>query len=321
MSSPNSNQLMTREKLQRLMARVQQSPPPPPPVQVQEFDWTCPHRFGAEARSMLEGLGRRVAVSVQKALNEQFNQPIEAQIKEIREHCACRLSQKITEGKEIIYVVGLRDENKQSIGCLLFTFENACILIAQMLNDPEAAIGQDGTFSALEDSILMDVASILVVPLDDVLQEQIKLKVHLAGQPVRGDWVMRTRILEDLCELAFSVRFGEQEVLFSLVLESTLLDAYIGIKTPTATSSALSSVRILERLRGAPVSVCAQVSTDMIGLGDLAQLEPGDVLVLNKKVRTPMDVLLNGRPCFHAFPAEQKGKLALVITEPGCEYE
>lgn len=321
MSSLNSTQLMTREKLQRLMARVQQSPPPPPPAQVQEFDWTRPHRFGAEARSMLEGLGRRVAVAVQKALNEQFNQPIEAQLREIREHCACRLSQAITEGKEVIYVVGLRDENKQSIGCLLFTFENACILIAQMLNDPEAAIGQDGTFSALEDTILMDVASILVVPLDDVLQEQIKLKVHLAGQPVRGDWVMRTRILEDLCELSFSVRFKEQEVLFSLILESTLLDAYIGIKTPTATSSALSSVRILERLRGAPVSVCAHVATDMIGLGDLAQLEAGDVLVLNKKVRTPMDVLLNGRSCFRAFPADHKGKLALVITEPGCEYE
>jgi flagellar motor switch protein FliM len=190
-----------------------------------------------------------------------------------------------------------------------------------MLHDPEAAVSQEGEFSALEETILMDVATILFTPLDDVLAEQIKLKVQPSGQPVRGDWVMRTRILEDLCELSFTARFGEKEIVFSLILESVLLDSYVGIKTPTVTSSALSSVRILERLRGAPVSVCAHISTEMIGLGDLAQLEPGDVLVLNKKVNTPLQVLLNGRGCFQAYPAEQKGKLSLVITEPGSEYE
>jgi flagellar motor switch protein FliM len=321
MKGPDSMPSMTRDKLQRLMARAGQAPAAAAAGQVQEFDWTRPHRFGAEARQMLEGLGRRMAAAMQKTLNEQFSQPMEVQLKEILEHCACRLSQTITESQEAIYVLGLWDENKQSIGCLLFSFQTACLLIAQMLNDPEAAVGQEGQFSALEETILMDVAGILSAPLDDVLTEQIRLKIQLAGQPVRGDWVMRTRILEDLCELSFAVRIGEKEISFSLILESALLDSYVGIKTHAATSSHLSSVRILDRLRSAPVSVCAHISTEMIGLGDLAQLERGDVLVLNKKVTTPLEVLLNGRRCFYAYPAEQKGKLSLVITEPGHDYE
>jgi flagellar motor switch protein FliM len=321
MKDPNSMQSMTRDKLQSLMERAQQAPVPPAPAKVEEFDWTRPHRFGTESRLKLEGLGRRMAAALQKTLNEHFNQSIEVQLKEFREHCAYRLSQSITEDKQIVYVVGIRDENKQSIGCFLFSFQSACMLIAQMLNDPEAAVGQEGQFSTLEESILMDVAGILLAPMDDVLTEQTKLKIHLSGQPVRGDWVMRTRVLEDLCEQIFSVRIGEKEISFSLILESALLDSYAGVKTPPEISSHLSSVRILDRLRAAPISVCAHVSTEMIALADLTQLEPGDVLVLNKKAASPLQVLLNGRACFHAFPAEQKGKLSLIITEPGSDYE
>lgn len=321
MSSERRPHSLNREKLQRLMARVQQSGCRPPAVEAREFDWTCPHRFGAEALSLLEGLGRRMALAVQRSLNDQFSQAIEAEVKDFREHCAYRIAQATCQGPEGPYVAGLRDESKQCIGCLVFSFENACFLVAQMLNDPEAAVGQEGQFSALEESILMDISSILTVPLDDILQEQIRLSVRPMDQVVRGDWVMRARMLEDLCEFVFGVRFGERDITFSVILESTLLDLYVGIKIRPATSSALSSVRILDRLRRAPVSVCANVSTEMISLEDLARLEAGDVIVLSQKISSPVQVLLNGRRCFHAYPAERKGKVALVITESANEYE
>lgn len=321
MSSEGRPHSLNREKLQRLMARVQQSSSPPSPVEAVEFDWTRPHRFGSEALASLDGLGRRLALAVQKELNDQFTQTVETEIKEIREHCAYRIAQEITQGMEGPYVVSLRDEAKQCIGCLVFSFESACFLVAQMLNDPEAAVGQEGQFSALEESILIDFASILIVPLDDILQEQIKLSVRIAEQPVRGDWVMRAKVLEDLCEMVFCIRFGDRDVPFSLFLESTFLDTCAGISVSSAQNSKQGSARILERLRRAPISVCAKVSTDSICLEDLAQLEPGDVIVLGKKIRYPLEVLLNGRTCFHAFPAERKGKVALVITDSASEYE
>jgi flagellar motor switch/type III secretory pathway protein FliN len=316
MSGQEMSLLFTREKLQRLVERARQTAEPQPEVQAEEFDWTRPHRFGAEARAQLEGLGGRMALSLKKGITEQFNGSVEGTLKGIQEHFAYRLAQQVSVGAEGPYVVGLRDENKQCIGCLLFTFENARLLVAQMLNDPEAAVGQNGEFSALEESILMDTSTALTAFLSDVLEEQLQLKIQPSGHLVRGDWVMRARILEDLCEWTLEIQYDSQPVEFSFVLESALLDAYAGISIPPAMNPSQCSARILERLRQVPISVCATLDTALIGLGDLAGLEKGDVLVLDQKIRRPWRILLNGRPCFFAYPAQQKGKIVLVISEP-----
>lgn len=319
MSREETSFLFTREKLQRLVERARQTAAPQPEVKAEEFDWGRPHRFGAEARALLEGLGSRMALSIKKGINEQFNGSVEGVLKGIREHFAYRLAQTVSVGNEGPYVVGLRDESKQCIGCLLFTFENARFLVAQMLNDPEAAVGQNGEFSSLEESILMDTSGVLTAFLSEVLEEQIRLKIQPSGQLVRGDWVMRSRILEDLCEWTLEIQYGSRSVEFSLVLESSFLNAFAGIPAPAALNPSQCSARILERLRQVPVSVCATLDTDVIGLGDLAGLEKGDVLVLGQKIRRPWRVLLNGKPCFFAYPAQQKGKLVLVISEPENE--
>jgi flagellar motor switch protein FliM len=45
-------------------------------------------------------------------------------------------------------------------------------------------------------------------------------------------------------------------------------------------------------------------------------LVPGDTIILNKKISTPIDVLANQKPCFYAFPARSSGKYAVVIAPP-----
>lgn len=319
MSGAEATIVLPREKLMRLVERARQTAVPEPEPSAEEFDWTCPHRFGSEARVLLEGLGKRMILSIQKGLSEQTNSSVEGALKGVREHFAYRLAQTVGVGKEGPYVVGLRDESKQCVGCLLFTFENARFLVAQMLNDPEAAVGQNGEFSALEESILMDTSTVLAGFLSEVLQEQIRLKVQPSGQLVRGDWLMRSRILEDLFEWTLEIQYGSCAVEFSLVLESTLLDAFAGVPTLAALNPSQCSARILERLRQVPVSVCATLETHLIGLGDLAGLERGDVLMLGQKIRRPWRVLLNGQPCFFAYPAQQNGKIVLVISEAESE--
>jgi len=321
MSDTQQKHSVSREKLQRLMARVQQTSPPPAPKEVAEFDWLRPHRFGCEAQSAIEGLGKRLALAVQKTLGDQVSPSVEAALKDIREHCANRIARELSKGMEGSYIVGLRDQAKQCVGCLVFSYETACFLVAQMLNDPEAAVGQDGRFSALEESILIDIAAILTDPLDDVLTEQIKLTVSNAEHPVRGDWVMRAKYLEDLCELSFTLKFGEQDISFSMILESEFLDQYAGLPVKRQQTAEPDSIRILQRLRKAPVSVNAVISTNLMQFGDLAQLEAGDVVALGKKTKKPLDILLNGRACFQGYPAVVKEKIAMIIAESANEYE
>ena len=68
-------------------------------------------------------------------------------------------------------------------------------------------------------------------------------------------------------------------------------------------------------MRRAPVQVKAVVCESNIHFRELVELQPGDILLLGKKIREPMDVLVNGQFCFQAYPARQQNKMALVITE------
>jgi len=58
----------------------------------------------------------------------------------------------------------------------------------------------------------MDTSAVLTGFLSDVLEEQLQLKIQPNGQLVRGDWVMRSRILEDLCEWTFGIQYSVQQV-------------------------------------------------------------------------------------------------------------
>ena len=63
------------------------------------------------------------------------------------------------------------------------------------------------------------------------------------------------------------------------------------------------------------MEVSARLSSAMITLNDVMTIRKGDVIVLDRKVDTPVDVLVNGQICFQAWPAQHAGRSAIVVAE------
>ena len=62
-----------------------------------------------------------------------------------------------------------------------------------------------------------------------------------------------------------------------------------------------------------------QVASLSLRLSDILALEEGDIVVLDKAISEPIDILLQNKPAFQAHLAADAGKYALVITEPSLQ--
>jgi flagellar motor switch protein FliM len=65
--------------------------------------------------------------------------------------------------------------------------------------------------------------------------------------------------------------------------------------------------------------ITAQFASLSLRLNDILALEEGDIIVLEKAISEPIDILLQNKPAFQAHLAARAGRYALVISEPSIQ--
>jgi len=80
-------------------------------------------------------------------------------------------------------------------------------------------------------------------------------------------------------------------------------------------SSQDTSKAILEHLQHTPVSITAQLASAALTLEEVMSLRPHDVLLLDKAIDEPVELIVEGRALFHGQPAKSAGQHAVVITQ------
>jgi flagellar motor switch protein FliM len=64
-----------------------------------------------------------------------------------------------------------------------------------------------------------------------------------------------------------------------------------------------------------PIYITAQLASTVLTLKEIMSLEVGDILLLDKKVNEPIELITSGRTALLGRPARLAGKNAVVITE------
>ena len=70
----------------------------------------------------------------------------------------------------------------------------------------------------------------------------------------------------------------------------------------------------MRSMHNVPIEVIARFNPASMALNDVMNLAVGDILLLDKKVDEPIELLLNNRPCLLGHPAASLGKYAVVIA-------
>ena len=313
MSKLNQNNLVALMNKMRSMVPAEETPP-----ECKEIDWSIPHHYGEEELYILNTFTGKLAAYIEKTLQHLCDDNFQAKVKGMRECFACFLVNEVEQNQKKDYYLPITVPDTGHIGFIGFTFESCTKLIAQMLCDPEAEIGVEGTISSLEESILLDIVFALTDAILDGFAEYNISSMQKTDRLVYGEWPVRFRGLEDMTTVVFEAECPSAQVEITLYLLDEIVAPLVGGKTIDVSPELLKKMpeRIVRCMQEAPMEVSARLSSAMITLNDVMGIQKGDVIVLDRKVNTPVDVLVNGQMCFQAWPAQYSGRSAIVVAEP-----
>jgi len=264
----------------------------------------------------MNNLGKKTAGYIEKTLRVLCQEKVVASLKKIEQQFACTLAEQARRQDPPAYFLPVLAGSGEAEGFVCVQPQSAAVLIGQALRDPEAGAGSSGRFSLLEETILHDTAGALFDSAASALDECVSLKIARGDDMVRGDWPMPVRGMEDLCGFCFEAVWDQQrKAEFTLMLRSEFFDSALGHRGAVLKKPEETSRMILRQMENVPVEVSARLCRASMPLEALMGLCVGDVLVLNKKITEPVEVLLNGKSCLEAWPAQMQNRLALVAAQ------
>ena len=123
---------------------------------------------------------------------------------------------------------------------------------------------------------------------------------------------------EELCKINFGIQEGESEKNeYSILIICNHLESVVGESDQVIEtfSDGEVSKAIIDRLNKMSVAVTAQLASASLTFEEIMGLQSGDIVLLDRKVDEPIEVIAENEIVFYGQPAKSAGKHAVVITK------
>jgi flagellar motor switch protein FliM len=282
--------------------------------EVRPLDWRHPRYFDQEQRNRLAAMMTQAAAVLSERFVHFYNQPFDVSITSIAEHFAGQLQNQIATDESLCMTFG--PNANQMAGFLTVSAATAFNWATQLLGDQDSQASADRTLSGLEQSLLSDLMTALLEAFLPLLRAQKDMKP--AAQVVKGWPAVPFETTQEISTIAFQAKKANadtaQEITF--VLPCNMLAPLVGkpIPTPPKLSADELSRMLMEHLQEMPVNVTAVLGSSWLSFNEAVDLNPDDVLMLDKTVDVPIELRINDRPVFWGHPAQSEGQYAALLT-------
>ncbi len=310
---------LTRERLRRLVRIVRtRNPAETPDVQSTDFDWTRPHHFRPEHLAAIDLFRRKTVDNITDTFEAFCQGPFTVTAEPVEQHYASELAAHVQVNRQSDYFLVLSTPDEKQCGFLNVTNDAAARLVAMMLREAEYVEPPQRKLSTLEESILMDITAAVTDGFMEILRRFGGAQCLKDRTFAKGVWPLGFEGFNELTCLPYRVQYPHGELQLTYTLLSTVLEPAAGFETRSRKPAAPSEIadRIMRNIHKVPITITARLCAAAIELDDVMNLKPGDVLLLPKKTAHPMDILLNEKKTFCAFPAAFCGKYAAVVAPP-----
>ncbi len=313
---------LSRKKIQQLLAAVGSKPAEDTTqIEAAEYDWHQPHCFTRAQLNKLDDFTKKIAKAIARRFATLCHGEFNVTIASTTQHFANELVDQALESKQNNYYLPFGTDQAHPCGLVSIPLQTTFIWVTQLLGDTESEEDSRRDLSQLEESLLLDIASAIV---DAISDSHGNCDFKPAKNIVRRLFPLELRGTEEFCKITFNVKKSDSDNTEAYILifcES--LESVAGKATQDAGefSAADISKAILERLKKMPVFVTAQLASAMLTLEEIMDFQVGDILLLDKAVDEPVELIVEGRELLRGRPAKSGGKYAVVITELSCDTE
>lgn len=314
---------LSKEMMQQLLMAIGSGPmEDTTQVSAAEYSWHHPHYFDRTQLNRLEDFTKKVARSIGEKFTGFCNDEFDVTVDSITQHFAAELIDQALESKQNDYYLAFGSGQEAACGLLCIPTQTASTWATQLLGDIESKEDSRVDLSLLEESLLLDIATAIVDAFSGSSKE---CHFQSAEGIVRRLLPLELKGTEELCKFTFQVKKAGEEnssEAYILIICKKLLPVVGKTREAVSEFSAKDvSKAILDRMQQMPVSVVAQVTSAVLPFGEIAGLRPNDILLLDKRIDEPIELLVNGQKALRGWPAKSAGKYAVLITELSCNME
>ncbi|HUT45586.1 MAG TPA: FliM/FliN family flagellar motor switch protein [Sedimentisphaerales bacterium] len=307
---------LSREKIQRLLMAVGSEPTEDiTQVEATEYNWHEPHYFSSEQLAKLGYFTEAVAVAMAQKFSKFCHSEFNVTVASTTQCYVHEFLSMLSDSEQRDYHLPFGADQKHLCGLIGIPEQTAVNWATQLLGDSETKKDSSRNLSQLEESLLLYLASALV----DVFSGPDKsFDFHPAKSIVRGQWPLELEGTEEIFKISFDVKEANSEKsseAYFLILCSELTPVTGKTARDSGEFSAEDNSKlILGHLQEMPVTVTAHLASTMLTFEEIMNLQADDIVLLNKRVDQPVELIVDGRAICCGWPAKSAGKYAVTIA-------
>jgi flagellar motor switch protein FliM len=321
MSSKATN-VINREKLQQLLKAVGTGPAEDAePVEAAEYDWCASHYFNNEQLVKLNHFTEMAASAMAQQFSKFSRTEFNVTVASISQHYVNEFLSKLCETEQKDYYIPFGSGSEQMCGLVGIPEQAALNWARQLLGDGESENDHSRDLSQLEETLLLDLVSALVEVFSGSNES---LKLHTAKSLVKGQWPLVAGGSEELCKISFDVKKAGSEKgseAYFLILSREL--GPVAGKT-TEDIAGFSDEDISKAMRAhldkMPVLITGRLASAVLAFDEIMNLQINDILLLDKRVDEPAELIVDGRTIYYGCPAKSEGMYAVAITNTTAAF-
>jgi flagellar motor switch protein FliM len=313
---------LTKERIQQLIAAVgSRTAEDEGNTDVEEYNWFEPHYFNNEHLVKLTELTEKMAINICEKFVDLCRNEFDISIISTTQHYANELSEKTLTDEEKEYYVIFGTDKEHLFGLFGIPEKTALTWAKQLLGDSEVSEDSGKEISKLEESLLLDLASALIKIFSKLFlgNEDIGIERNL----VKQKWPLEIESTEELCKICFNVKKHDEEKDSTayFIIPCNKLDSVLGVKTLNTDNTTTSDIHrnILDHLGLTQVKVTAQLACSHLSFEDVMNLQVDDIVVLEKRVDEPMELMVGDRTVCYGWPGKCSGEYILKIVNTAFE--
>ena len=278
------------------------------------YDWRDPHYFNEDQHNRLAAVMSQAAALLSERFVHFYKTEFKVSPTSINQHFAEELPRLVDPDQGFSLSMGTTPDRPS--GLLAVAAQTALDWATRLLGDSEADNDPNRAISSLEESLLSDLLTSLVEAFVCSLADAGGWQV--GESIVKGTPAMPYEPTEAICRIVFQVQQADETpVEISFVLSGSALAGVVGKALPqpvTATQEQLAPL-LMEHVQEMPVTVTARLANTRLSFEEILHVGPDDILLVEKPISEPMDIIVDGRAVFRGRPAQSAGKYAVFVTE------
>jgi flagellar motor switch protein FliM len=298
-------------------------------VEALDYDWHQPHFFTSQQTKKLAAFTTKTASLIAEKFGALCQHSFEVTITSTSEHFAGQFLGQAPAGQSQNpgnYYLPFRLGQETPCGFVSIPPQTAVVWATQLLGDAESKDNSARSLSDLEATFLFDMASLIVKAITETGE---KSPFSVAADSLTDVLPLQLKGEEEFCKITFQVKKtgsesatadkpgSEAHILIlceklAMALGENLLTA--GKFTPETIARAMQ-----HHIEKIPVPVTLQLACVPVSVEEILNLNVGDVLLLDKKITEPAQLIAAGKTVCRGLCAKVGGNYALSVTDTNSE--